>query len=474
MEVVKDIMRGLRPESLPVFNKTVQDVLNVTRSETSAASELTRVILGDPNMTAHVLHVANRIPYNPSVNAIATVSQAVLLLGFETISRLSLTKAFIDSLLEGNAQQYLLDLVSQSLHAAVQAHAMALVRKDESPEDVFVATLLRRIGDIALWSLSPERSERVAELMDSEGMTMEAAQREVFGCSGWELTERLSTEWSLGTLLHESLDSRASKDLRVHCIDAGESIAASAAQGDQEAVVAQLESLQTLLGLESESRIQELVSESTTFAADMAKHFGLPTGPICDPAANDAEDPGGSGAADAGAREIQWMEADQGVQLQILGDILQLLQKKPDVNLLLEMVAEGIYRGAGMDTVFFAMMTPDRSMLRVRVVLTQDARALPVGRKIRMEPRRWIAECMNSREPFRHPDSSRGSPDGVLDKQSRGSGFLLQAITVGEVPIGIFYADRAASGRALDDAAFAAFRQFCQQANLGLSFLKKR
>ncbi|MEE4278819.1 MAG: HDOD domain-containing protein [Halieaceae bacterium] len=472
MEVVDSIMRGLRPEALPVFNKTVQDVLNVTRSETSAATELVRVILSDPNMTAHVLHVANRIPYNPSVNAIATVSQAVLLLGFETISRLSLTKAFIDSLLKGSAQQYLLDLVSQSLHAAVQAHALALVRKDESPEDVFVATLLKRIGDIALWSLSPERSQRVAELMDGEHMTMPAAQREVFGCSGAELTERLSTEWSLGTLLGESLDPRTSKDVRVHCIDAGEAIAASAATGDQGAIEAQLESLQELLKIDSESRIQELISESTTFAADMAKHFGLPTAPICDLGPEDDEPDASDDEGDSPA--IQWIKPDPSVQLSILGEILQLLERKPDVNVLLEMVAEGIYRGAGMDTVFFAMMTPERTTLRVRVVLTQDPRALPVRQKILMESGHCVAECIRGQEAFWHPGNSRGTPDGVLEKQSRSRGFLIQSVRVGKVPIGIFYADRAASGRDLDEEAFSAFRQFCQQANLGLSFLKKR
>jgi len=465
MSVVEGLVQRLRPETLPVFNKTVQSVVNVTRSDRSSASELTSVILNDPNMTAHVLHVANRIPYNPSVNAIATVSQAVLLLGFETISRLALTKAFIDSLLKGKAQQYLLDLISQSLHAAVQAHAMALVRKEESPEDVFVATLLKRIGDIALWSLSPERSERVAELMDTGDMTMAQAQREVFGCEGADLTDRLSTEWSLGTLLHESLDSKTSKDERVHCIDAGEAIAASAARGDKDGVRAQFESLKEFLAIDSDERIEDLIGESTEFATDMARHFGLPTVPMGD--AEESEEA-------FEAPEIQWMEADQSVQLSILGDILQLLERKPDINLLLEMVAEGIYRGGGMDTVFFAMLTPDRSILRVRVVLTQDARAVAAQRKIRVEAGCCVAECMRTREPFWHPTSSRGRMDNVLDKQSRGGAFLLQAICVGKVPIGIFYADRAASAREVDAAAFAAFRQFCQQANLGLSYLKKK
>lgn len=465
METVDDLLLRLRPEALPVFNSTVQDVMNITRSERSSAPELTRVILGDPGMTAHVLHVANRIPYNPSVNAIATVSQAVLLLGFETISRLSLTKALIDSLLEGRAQQYLLDVISQSLHAAVQAHALALVRRDASPEDVFIASVLRHIGDIALWSLSPESSQRVAELMDSECMSMAQAQRAVFGCSGKELTERLSIEWPLGTLLPQSLGVTESADPRLRCIVAGEALAAAAAAGDAEAIAGQLPALQELLGTESAPRVGELVEESTRFAAEMARHFGLPTAPICDAAA--ARDAPGGG-------DVAWLEADPAIQLRVLGEILQLLEGRPDINLLLEMVAEGIYRGAGMDTVFFALMSPDRRLLRVRYVLTQDRRAPLAERSMRVEAGRCIAECIASREPLWHPDFSRGRPDPVLQAQSRGGAFLLQSLCIGRTPIGVFYADRAASGRVVDRAAFAAFRQFCQQANLGLSYLRQR
>lgn len=465
MEDIDRLMDQLKPEKLPVFNKTVQEVLEVTRSSVGSGADLTRVILNDPSMTANILHVANRIPYNPSINAIATVSQAVLLLGFETISRLTLTKAFIDTLLKGNAQQYLLDLISVSLHAAVQAHALARRRKDTSPEDVFIATLLKRIGDIALWCVSPEASGRVAELMAEKGLSMHAAQKAVFGCTGEQLTVRLSHEWSLGSLLEDAVAENG-RDPRLQIIDAGEQLATSVAAGDEAALAAQLPALKKLLGTDSDDVVREFVDEGTEEALVMARHYGLPTGPISELLNGDEEEDAEPVAP------VEWMEPDHNVQLHILGEISRLLDGQPNINLLLEMVAEGIYRGIGMDTVFFALMTRDRTGVSVRYVLSQDDQAIEAKRSMRLQKDHCVVECLRSGQPMWYPDASSGIPDPVLKEQCRGGEFFLQAIRVGKVPIGVFYADRAASKRGLDNTAFESFRQFCQQANLGLAFMK--
>jgi HD-like signal output (HDOD) protein len=463
MDQIDRLMDRLKPESLPVFNQTVQQIFNITGNEDSSAGELARVILSDPSMTAHILQVANRVPYNPTAESIATVSQAVLVLGFESISRLSLTKALIDSLLEGNAQQYLLNLVSESLHAAVQAHALAVVRNDPSPEDVFIATLLMRIGDIALWSLSPELSQQVAELMENEGISMEDAQIRVFGCSGNELTTRLSIEWSLGSLLAESVSHGNRDDPRIQCIRAGEALARSFAEGGSAELESHIPDLQILLKTDSRDKVVELVQENTKEAIDMAQRYGLPLAPILDEEPREEE---------LEPAEPEWLEPSPDIQLRILGEISELLEGKPDINLLLEMVVEGIYRGAGMDTVFFALLTPDRKALNVRFVLAQDPEAIQVQRMMQMGKNRIANECISSAQATWYPQTSTTQPDADIEQQSKGQDFFMKSITIGSLPIGLFYADRTASGRPMDQASFNAFRQFSQQANLGLSFLK--
>jgi HD-like signal output (HDOD) protein len=463
---IDNILNKLQPESLPVFNKTVQEILSITGDEDSSAMELSRVILSDPSMTTHILQVANRVPYNPSAEAIATVSQAVLILGFESISRLSLTKALIDSLMQGNPQKYLLELVSQSLHAAVQAQSLAQLRKDPSPEDVFIATLLKRIGDIALWSISPENSEQVARLMEEQGLSMEQAQRQVYGFSGSELSHRLSHEWQLGNLLSEATSQRQAKDPRIACITAGESVAKCFADGgdsDLEDIIPQIKSL---WDKGSDDKIMELISSNAEEARDMAMRYGLPVERVISSAAPETPEE----VSEEEAPEPTWLEADPGTQLRILGEISALLEGKPDINLLLEMVAEGIYRGLGMDTVFFALLAPDRQTLTIRYILSH-AEEHPVQRTLPVTPQRLIEQALGSGQALWYPRDSHAGLDEVLAQQCQEQDFFIKSITIGKQTIGLFYADRAMSRRPLDPHSFSGFRQFCQQANLGLTFV---
>lgn len=507
------VMLKLRPEALPVFNRTVQQIIDITRNDRSSSYQLSRVILSDPSMTTHVLQVANRVPYNPNIKRIATVSQAVLVLGFETIARLSLTKAFIDVLLDGKAQQYLLDQISESLHAAVQAQSLAVLRRDPSPEDVFIATLLKHIGDIALWSIAPQASGRVAELMHTQALSMSEAQRSVFGFSGIELTSRLADDWHLGELLSAAVAPipDLKSDPRLACIQAGEELARIAATGDEAAIKAQNEALQKLTRIRSERRIDQLVEENTQEALLMARHFGLPTEPIREGAEEAEEEteeveeeaeevaaaedgmgaaPGSeaaasvaeaaatagpeSGQAESAETASRWMPPDPESQLRILSEINELLEGQPNINLLLEMVAEGIYRGGGMDTVFFALMTPRRDALNVRFVLSMDERAIEIKRVLPLNPGLALMRCIETGEALLHTRDKATEADAVLRQQARHGPFLLKSIHIGKTPIGVLYADRAASGREIDSAAFQCFKQFCQQANLGLAFLKGR
>ena len=56
-----------------------------------------------------------------------------------------------------------------------------------------------------------------------------------------------------------------------------------------------------------------------------------------------------------------------------------------DITLLLEMVLEGIHRGIGMDRTLLALMTPDRSSLRTKLVLGTDRERLNEQFSFRMD-----------------------------------------------------------------------------------------
>ena len=133
-------------QDIPIFKHTVTAIAEVTQDDDSSASELAKVILQDASLTARILKIANSIAYNPSGVPINTISRAVFFIGFNTVRTISLSLAIIDALLKNRTREHVLEIMARSLHAAVQSRSFSEQRGDDSPEEVFIATLLYNLG----------------------------------------------------------------------------------------------------------------------------------------------------------------------------------------------------------------------------------------------------------------------------------------------------------------------------------------
>jgi HD-like signal output (HDOD) protein len=90
--------------------------------------------------------------------------------------------------------------MARCFHAAVHARHAASVRGDPSPEEVFIATLLSRIGELAFWCFSGETGQELDQAL-RKGKTPEKAESEVLGFRLRSLTQLLAREWALPGLV---------------------------------------------------------------------------------------------------------------------------------------------------------------------------------------------------------------------------------------------------------------------------------
>ncbi len=155
----------LSEQGMPIFAKTAQDIGKVTSRSDSTASDLSRVVLQDAALTARLLRIANSPLFNVTGRSISTVSRAVVLLGFDEVRSICLSIAVVESMLKGQQKDLVLDQMARSFHAAVQARAFAVQRGDKAPEEVFIATLLYQLGDMAFWTFSGELGKQLAAAM---------------------------------------------------------------------------------------------------------------------------------------------------------------------------------------------------------------------------------------------------------------------------------------------------------------------
>ena len=169
------------------------------------------------------------------------------------------------------------------------------------------------------------------------------------------------------------------------------------------------------------------------------------------------------------------------VQLQILGDISNwIYERRTDYSVFFSLVMEGLYRGVGLDRVFFSLLTPDRSCLQVKyhlgwrrpeqgvfkpldsIPITENIFSYVLEQKIpfwvKPDPEPFIEQIITTDI---HPITDRGP-------------FFMMPMVVWNKSIGLIYADRHPSGREINQEKFLSFQQFCQLAAIGMSMITQR
>src|ERR1035437_4576358 len=175
-------VKKLSEEEMPVFAQTVGEINRILAKEEFSSLALAHVILQDPSMTAKILKLANSVFYNPGGTSISTISRAVVILGFNAVQVLCISIAIIESLVRGPAKDRVMRELARSIHAATQARNIALIQKEGSSEEVFIAALLLNLGQLAFWCFGEDAAARLDHaLQDDPRRDPGAVEKEILG-----------------------------------------------------------------------------------------------------------------------------------------------------------------------------------------------------------------------------------------------------------------------------------------------------
>lgn len=470
-------VRELAQRQMPALARTAERIASKANDEDSSAQELAALILQDVAMTTRLLRMANSIHFNPHGGKINTVSRAIVLLGFNVVRDLCLSIAILDTFLNGPHRDRIASEMALAFHAAMQARSLAQLGRQRDPEEVFVATLLSHIGELAFLcfagQIQPDLITRLQEARSRPG-PRDAQERSALGFTLRDLTAQLNREWRLSNLLTVALDPLSAKDERCHSLRWGNRLAETLREGiDSPAVDATIKQLADSLGARTDE-LSERIWDTARAAAETAASLGAGDAAKLIPQrrgkhALDTREP---------AAVATWNVGDAVQQMGILRDLSQLLvESRPSVGTLTEMVLEGIFRGVGMDRAVFALITPDRQLLRAKSALCARNAALPRPFEYPLggTERSAVERVLLTGEPaWLGNPATPPQPIDPLTAQLCGGHCFLMPLWVGNTPIGCLYADRHPSGRPLSDELYAQFKLFGQQARLGLAFIKAR
>lgn len=196
---------------LPALTSTAKILDKFSNDDVSSLAKLSETILHDQALSSCLLKVANSVQ-RYSATPVTTVSRATVVLGIQTVKNICLTSKVIESLLKNKNLSLAIynkikGLMAHSFYAGQLAKMMLPNYNEDTQEEVYLATMLRRIGETAFWCLGEDFKDELESLVQVQPLEYEKKCRELIGMNFDELSAGLAKNWNLGELLVKSLDS---------------------------------------------------------------------------------------------------------------------------------------------------------------------------------------------------------------------------------------------------------------------------
>ncbi|GMQ53905.1 hypothetical protein YSKK_17680 [Halopseudomonas aestusnigri] len=491
-------LERLNRAELPAMAVVVHDLLRLSQSETASVAQLTEVLMRDAALASKVLRVSNSVYCNPGREVIKTLSRAVVVVGFDQVRMIGLSVSLLDGLLKNSPREQLQALLARSFHGAVQARNMAQYLNQRQQEEVFIATLLSHIGELAFWSHAGKTADRLVASLNEPGVDPDKVLKREIGVTFDQLTVGLLKTWNMGEIGQLIQASRNSDGPAARAVALGSTLAERVAGKGwtHESVQALIEPVAELIGTDAEHAWQQLVGsgqEAVRIAGNCSNADLQQWIPRADDLPLDLSAllqmevvPGRPSVDEVSAERKPEVEADPLLQpnlemLKLSVDHLKLMARAPmDVDTILHTVMQGLHRGAGIERIALMVLAEQQTQFRVRTAIgkgTQRWRetfALPCGDGAKHIFGHALAQrdCLWLGGPKSQELQSLVTPAVV---ELVGSGpFAIAPVIAGSRRVGVLYGDMRLSGRALSASQLAAFKRVAELTGLCLQRLSQR
>lgn len=452
-----------RPD-FPAFAHQISHVMQALADEETSLRRLTSLILKDYSLTLKILRTANSAHYNRSGKPILSVSHAVALLGTEAIRNLAGSLLLFEHFRKHSPG--LKQLMLLSLLTAAQAREAAARAGYPRREEAYICGMFHNLGEVLTACYLPARYASLLLLMREQRLSEREAALKILGFTYTDLAQAVSREWNLPERVIETMDSAAAGQgpggsRLLATITAFSHILTQAVHRSEPASArARLRRLAAEFGpklgldLDSVRGIVEagLLETRETFAilrvpldelrlrkqteAVLESLSELPEPeralfrhPVC----------GESALEDLG-REIEWVL--------VSGNGL-------DLNKVLLMILEAMYRSEAFDRVVFGLLDPETETLQGRLGLGDGAEALRSQFRLTVAGGGPLAAALlNRRCLLVSAENALTTEEAELLRRLGVSCLGLFPIVVDDALVGCLYGERTGPGRDPDARTF--------------------
>ena len=364
-----DLVERFRRGEIGCRSETMARLMEIDPEGELSAQELAQIILEDYGLVTKVLQTVNSFYYNRLGQEITTVTQAVILLGFNSIREIALGMAVIELLPQGGSGMAV-ELMAEAYLAAHLAQEVGGDQRGSSPEEMFLAALFRPFARIVTALYDPRLYRELTAMEEDPRQAHHVV--EFLRAVGWELGEHLRLPSLIVEQMEGVSEPRTSHGRKVRgLVEECHTVARALLQGEGPEFLGlphRIRELARRHGQRPEAMVKRLLT-AVSRTADFTPRFR----DVLDEKAlrrvirqelqpelegKEAEEPARLGR---GPRDQEELFLDLISQLQSLA-----LSEAATLDQIYLMATESLHRGLGLDRVVLCMLNPRRTELLAR------------------------------------------------------------------------------------------------------------
>ena len=191
---------------LPTLPHVATKVMRLVSDPKTSAKDVQDAIITDQGMTAQILKISNSAMYGMK-REIRTLTQAILLLGFESIRSIvvaSASKKMYKA--QGGAPGFKEKLIwENSIGSALVSRGIAEQFPDMDKEEAFIGGLMHNMGKTVLNQKMPDAYSEIMVTSYNQGTPIHVIERQKLGFDHAELGYCLMQKWNLSDSLADAI-----------------------------------------------------------------------------------------------------------------------------------------------------------------------------------------------------------------------------------------------------------------------------
>ncbi len=197
-DVLEKVLECRRLPSLPAV---AVKVIELTKDDDVAMSELASTIQNDQALAAKVLRTVNSSFYGLR-QRVSSIQQAIVILGLSAVKTLALGFSLVSAIEDSDTGEF--DHAGywrRALLTGVSARSIATSTRGESPEECFLGGLLQDVGMIALQQAMPKRYAQVLAQAGPDHRALAKTELAELEVQHPDIGAMLAERWKLPTTL---------------------------------------------------------------------------------------------------------------------------------------------------------------------------------------------------------------------------------------------------------------------------------